>query len=313
MVKIKQIHTTDVAQLNVLEMLPGSFVWIKIGRISRQPFQMNVFSRSISQICFDLASAMNRRSVPDHQQLVIRSCAQTLQEVNTVCCSHRIISHHGKQLPLWRNGTHHRDMVAGLIDTQNRRTANRRIGSDRRGQQVETRFIHKSQGSVLKSRSFFISSHSSLRQRVIASSSRCVARSIGICGVHFNSFSKQATWDLQYVTPNSHSITLATRRHVQTPPRNPYASAPCDRNSGIAHFCSSVKSRGRPVWGCASNPPSPCSRTVVNHWLTAPFVAPNACAICSCVHPCRLSSTACSRRDSALACLCDMRATMNWL
>jgi hypothetical protein len=76
---------------------------------------MNVVSRSLSQIGFHFARAMGRRSVPDHQLLVIRPRPQTLQEVNAVRRLHRIISHHGEQLAPWRHRAQPRDHVAGLM------------------------------------------------------------------------------------------------------------------------------------------------------------------------------------------------------
>src|SRR5664279_4152688 len=113
-------------------------------------------------------------------------------------------------------------MIVGQEGRQDGRMSARRIGSDNGGQKVKARFIHKTRILCSKRAFSFISTQTSLRQRAMASSSRWVARSIGICGVHLKSFNKRATCDLLYDTPNSHSITLRIRRQVHTLPRNPY-------------------------------------------------------------------------------------------
>ena len=44
-------------------------------------------------------------------------------------------------------------------------------------------------------------------------------------------------------------MTSATRAQVQTSPRKPYASGPCQRNSGIRRFCAGESLGGRPGTG----------------------------------------------------------------
>src|SRR5215211_6400763 len=154
------------------------------------------------------------------------------QEMYTIQSIPSLIAGHRKQPAMWRDATHHGQMVAGLEDVQDRGLSTWRIGSDSGRQKIKTRFVHKNKDSAFQTRFFFISNQISSRQRVISSSSRWVARSIGCCGVHFNSLSNRATWDRWYVTPNSCSITFLTRAQVHTAPRNPYASAPCPRKSG---------------------------------------------------------------------------------
>ena len=74
---------------------------------------------------------------------------------------------------------------------------------------------------------------------------------IGTCGVHPRRLSSRDTWLLLYETPNSSRMTPATRSQVQTSPRKPYASAPCQRKSGIRRTCSGVSLGPRPRPGAS--------------------------------------------------------------
>jgi len=139
---------------------------------------------------------------------------------------------------------------------------------------------------------FFRAGQTSLRHRVMAASSRCVARSSGRCGVQSMDFNIRETCALWYVTLNSHSITLATRSQVQTPPRKPYASAPALSNSGSRWSCSGVRRGLAPLRGLASRPSSPCSCAIFIHLLTAVLLTESASATSSCVQPSCFSSNA---------------------
>ena len=193
---------------------------------------------------------------------------------------------------------HDGQMIMRLKHAQNGRLTARCIRANGGGQQIEARFIHKNQGAPLQPSLFFISAQTSLRQRVMAPSSRWAARSTGIWGVHFNSFSTRATCDLWYATPNSHSMTFLTRGQVHTSPRKPYASAPWDSNSGIRCFSAEVSSGSRPLCGRERSAFSPCLSTTPNHWLTAPLVTPKAMAMSVGLQPLRFSLSACNRRCS---------------
>jgi len=205
--------------------------------------------------------------------------------MNTIHTVQGIVSRQPEQPAMRRDATHHGQMVAGLEDLQDRRLSAWCIGSDSGGQEIKARFIHKNKDPVLQTCFFFVSNQISFRQRVISISSRWMARSIGCCGVHFNSLSNRATCDRWYVTPNSNSITLRTRGQVQTAPRNPYASAPYPRKSGINRFSSALSSAGLPVCGRAYRLSFPFSATRLIQRLTAPSLTSKAIAISLCFQP----------------------------
>ena len=74
-------------------------------------------------------------------------------------------------------------------------------------------------------------------------------------------------------------MTLATRAQVQTWPRKPYASGPCQRNSGIDRFWAGESLGGRPGAGRARSASGPPSRARASQRLTATSETPRASAM----------------------------------
>src|SRR5690348_2636265 len=64
-----QVRTTEIAKLDALEVVPDAFVWVQLGRITRQALQMQAFGRSTAQEIFDGLAAVDGRAVPDDEQL----------------------------------------------------------------------------------------------------------------------------------------------------------------------------------------------------------------------------------------------------
>src|SRR5205823_14991042 len=93
-------------------------------------------------------------------------------------------------------------------------------------------------------------------------------------------------------------MTVATRAHVHTSPRKPYASAPSASSSGNKARSAGESLGGAPTCGRPSKPALPSSRTALIHLLTARLETPRASAISSCVQSARLSSNARYRRLS---------------
>src|SRR5215210_3437435 len=116
--------------------------------------------------------------------------------MNTIYPIESFMPCHGKQPTVWCDATHDGQMITSLENSQDGCLSARGIRFDLGRQEVETRFIHKNEDSAFQTRFFFISFQTCFRQSAMASSFRCVARSIGCCGVHFSSLSKRATCDL---------------------------------------------------------------------------------------------------------------------
>jgi len=289
---------TQIFHLDLFEMLPILFIRIQVRRVGRELLQVNISRATSLQKFSHQSAAVNWGTIPDHQQLAANPTPQVEEERDTFGARQRLRSRQRIESPFRCNPAHHRQVIARDERMQDRRLTSRRVGPDHAGQQIKTGFVYQDDVPALMTRFFLSSFQVSARHCVIFPSSRWRARSIGFCGVQSNSFKSFGTWWLWYETPNSNSITRATRAAVQTSPRKPYASAPWDKNSGSSCFCSEESFGVAPLRGRARNPLSPYSCTRRIHWLTAPFVTPKASAISSCVQPSRLSSSARHRRCS---------------
>src|SRR5262245_51572958 len=199
-------------------MMPYPFIRIEFWRISRKPLQMDLRGATGCQELFHILGPMNRSAIPDDQQPTAEIIDRLAQEENTFITAQRVLSSQCSQLPSRRYSTHNRQMIARLKDLEDRRLATRRIRSYQTWQQVESSLINTNDETPFAASFFFRAGQTSLRHRVMAASSRCVARSSGRCGVQSMDFYIRETWALWYVTLNSHSMTLATRSQVQTPP-----------------------------------------------------------------------------------------------
>jgi hypothetical protein len=277
-------------------MLPNSLIGIEFRGIGRESFQMYLSRSVIGQKLFHFFRPMNRSTIPDDQQFAPEIRMQLLQKADAVCARQGARPNQGCQVPLDRDPTHHRQVFACLKHSQQRRLTAEGIGPDHSGQQVKCGFIKTDNAPPLESRLFFSSGQTLVRHLVISRSLRCVVRSSGFCGVHFRALRMRETWAGWYETPNSHSMTRATRAQVQTSSRKPYDSAPAVSKSSNKSNSSSECLGSAPRCGRAINLASPFSRTAFIHLLTALSETPSASAISSRVHPSGLSSRAWYRR-----------------
>src|SRR5919204_1475065 len=295
---MRQIPTTQVAQLHTFEVIPYPLHGIQLRGIAGQSFQVDSLSTAIGQEGLDRSRPMDRGAIPNDQQSLCHMAPQMLQELPAFFPSQGRLADQGIEATGERDGAHHRQMIAGQDRPQYWSLTTRRIGAYHSRQQIEAAFVDKYQGTPLPTRLFFSSAHTVVRQYAICSSSRWAARSSGFWGVQANCLSNRDTWALWYATPNTRSMSLPIRAQVQTSPRKPYASAPSANSSGKR--CNSLlfSRGGAPDRRRARSPAAPYSRTLAIHWLTAPLVTPNAWAIGCCCQPCCLRASACHRRAS---------------
>jgi hypothetical protein len=142
-IKMTQVVTAEVPHLNVLEMLPDPFVWIQVRRIRRQPLQMNKLAAPLRQESLYFLRAMDRRAIPNYQQPPPQTSRQMQQKRDTLPTRQRLVARQRVELSAHRHATHHRQVVAGLEATQDRRFAARRVSPDHSRQQVKASFINK--------------------------------------------------------------------------------------------------------------------------------------------------------------------------
>src|ERR1022692_5054234 len=79
--QLLHVHARKIPHLDMLEMLPTTLVQrTQIGSVSRHRLQMNPLCASGRQEFLDSAPPMDRRTIPDHQQLLPRLYQQVLQK-----------------------------------------------------------------------------------------------------------------------------------------------------------------------------------------------------------------------------------------
>src|SRR5918911_305998 len=200
-----KILTTDVSQLNVLEVLPNPFIGVQIRGIAWQLLQAYVF-RPLGRHKLRHLSAVNGRTVPDHQQSLFDLTPHMLEEPHTIFTRECSRTCQRIKLAGDADAAHYRRMIVRKQHSQNRCLSTRRMGPGPRGQKIESGLVNKHNNQALSQRLFFNSGHTSMRHRWMAASSRWLARSTGSCGVQRKAFNNRDTCALWYATPNSWRI-----------------------------------------------------------------------------------------------------------
>ena len=91
--QVIQVRAAHVPQFHVFEVRPDAFVWVQVGCIARQLLESQALGRTLGQKGLDRSAAMNRRTVPDHQQLAWNVSQQMLEEVDYLRTAERVILH----------------------------------------------------------------------------------------------------------------------------------------------------------------------------------------------------------------------------
>jgi hypothetical protein len=181
---VLDVKTTNILEFDPLEQVPNTFLRIQLRRISRQLFEMNALGTSFAQEVFDGLTAMNRSSVPDHQQVSGDLTGQQLQEANHIGALVRMILHLHKRPAFWSNTAHRREVITGQLESEHRRLTHGSIGVDGHGKQIKSRLIYKDDGPLFLLGFFFNAGQRCSFQAAIAASSRCVALWMGFCRLY---------------------------------------------------------------------------------------------------------------------------------
>lgn len=174
-----QISTADIAQFYSFQIAPDAFIWIEVRRIAGQLLQLYALCAAIGQKVLDRLPTVDRRTVPDHQQLALNMAQQMLQKAHNLRAAVGPLLRLVQQFAVHRDAADRRDALVSQGDAQDRRLANRGIGTHNTGQQRKARLIYPDNGSPVNFRPFFSSGQRSAYHAAILASSRWVARRIG--------------------------------------------------------------------------------------------------------------------------------------
>lgn len=180
-VQFAQIVAADVRQLDAFQIVPHAFSGIEIWRIARQLLDVEAFGGSAPEEVLDGLSAMDRRAIPDKEDLATEFAQEDAEEPDHGVAVIAVFAYLQEEASVERDATEGREVVLAAPDVQTRRFAPWRPRAHGVRQQVERRFV-----SPDNSESFLGSLFLSAGQRFscycwIASSLRCVARSSGCC------------------------------------------------------------------------------------------------------------------------------------
>ena len=144
-----QILTAEIAHLDVLEMPPDAFFRIQLRRIAGEALEMDPLSRPVAQILPDGFAAVDRRAIPDDQQLARDMALQVIQEADHLGARDRRLVDLEVQPALEPDRPDHRTMIAAERVMQDRRLAPRRVAAHHRGQKIEAALIEEEQRARL--------------------------------------------------------------------------------------------------------------------------------------------------------------------
>jgi hypothetical protein len=130
LLEIGQVRAADVSQFEVFEVRPDALVRVEIGSATGRSLEAQALRRTFGQKGLDSLTAMNRRAVPNHQQLAGKVSQQMLEEVDELGAAERVILHTQQQSSAWGDATDDGQVVAGKRETQRRRVAAWRQAAD---------------------------------------------------------------------------------------------------------------------------------------------------------------------------------------
>jgi hypothetical protein len=170
--EVAQVRATDVTQLHVFEIGPDALIRVEIGRVARQLLESKTFGRTLDQEVFDGPTTMNRRTVPDHQQLAGNVLQQMLEEANHLGAAKRVVLHAQQQAPARGDTADDRQMVTRKRKAQCRWVAAWGQAADHGGQQGEARFVYPNDRAPLSYSPLFSAGQRSVRHCSMAASLR---------------------------------------------------------------------------------------------------------------------------------------------
>lgn len=182
--QLRQVVTTDVAQLDPFEVVPDPLVRVEVRRIAGQLLQMQAMGGAVAQEVFDDVAAVDRRPIPDHGDVAGDLVEQRAQESHHPAGVIRLFLEVEKEVARERDAADDREMVARQRDAQYRGLAGWRPGAHRQRQQVERRLVYPDDGGLLFVGPFLMAGQRSSAHCRSAASLRWVARARGCWRLH---------------------------------------------------------------------------------------------------------------------------------
>ena len=131
LVELIQIGTAHVPQFDAFEVSPDTLIRVEIRGVARQLLKAQSFGSTLGQEVFDGLTAMDRRTIPEHQQLARHLSQQVPQEEHHLWIAEGVILDLQQQAAAGLDAADDRQMVT--------RERERRVGGWPRGARLRTR------------------------------------------------------------------------------------------------------------------------------------------------------------------------------
>src|SRR4051794_36591855 len=147
--QLVQIGTAEVAQFDVLEIVPDALVRVEVRGVARQLLQLEARRRALRQEVLDGLRAMDRRPIPNHKQLARNLAQEMLQKLDDRGAPERPLADLEEEPPRVGEAADDREMIAGTGYPEDRRLASRGVGPHQARQQIEARLVYPDDGTLL--------------------------------------------------------------------------------------------------------------------------------------------------------------------
>ncbi len=144
-----QILAAEIAHLDVLEVPPDALFWIQLRRIAGEALEVDPVGRPVAQIPPNGFAAVDRRPIPEDQQLARDVAPQMIEEADHFGARDRRLMDLEVQPLVQAHGADDREMIAAEGMTQDRRLAPWRVAARYRRQEIEAALIEEEQRARL--------------------------------------------------------------------------------------------------------------------------------------------------------------------
>lgn len=147
-----EILTAAVPKLDPLEVVPDAFIRVEVRCVGRQLNEVEPRGCSRCQKVADGVPTVNRRSVPDDEQLARNLAQQLVEEGDHVCPADGVILDVGEEPALRRDRADNGEVIVGERRTQHRRLSTGGIGARHERQGVEAGLVYEENCALLRLR-----------------------------------------------------------------------------------------------------------------------------------------------------------------
>lgn len=141
--------TAAVLELLALEEIPDTLVGVQFRSVARQALAVQPLRRARGEEVLDRLTAMNRRTIPDDEQLAPHLPQELAEEGHDRRAAQRRLLDMGQAPPIRSDGTDGRAMVMGEWGAQHWRLPAWGVRPGDVGQQIEARLIYEQDGALL--------------------------------------------------------------------------------------------------------------------------------------------------------------------